>query len=276
MVNVIRKVTGSLSYLAGETLYQLQKRQNVRTIRSYQNKYCNESCFIIGNGPSLRPEDLTILANNHIITFAANRIYNIYSRTDWRPDFISISDDGLSMDKKHINNMNFSYTQICFARNQFTWRLRKLKSPKCFLKTDYRRSLLETPSFSSEPDRLIYDIATVTYYNLQLAAYMGFKTIFLLGCDSSYTLNRQADGTIIKSSENADYFHDISVLQTSPVLAATYEMDIAYNYAQQHSKAHGLCIFNATRGGKLNGFQRVTFEKAINDIRSQKTTNSIC
>lgn len=269
MLNVYRNVTGSISYLAGETLYKFQEHKNIGIIRSYKNKYYGNSCFVIGNGPSLRPEDLTILADNHIVTFAANRIYNIYSQTDWRPDFISISDDGLSMDKKHICNMNFSYTQFCFARNQFTWRLRKIKSPKCFLNTDYRRSLLETPGFSSEPDKLIYDIATVTYYNLQLAAYMGFKNIYLLGCDSSYSLDKKADGTIVKNCAIPDYFHYGSTPQTSPVIAATYEMDIAYEHARQYSETHDFFIFNATRGGKLELFKRVAFEEAIENIRNQ-------
>lgn len=269
MLNVFRNLARNLSFLAGETLYQLQERKNVSTILSYKNMYYGNSCFVIGNGPSLRAEDLTILANHHIVTFAANRIYNIYSQTDWRPDFISISDDGLSMDKKHICNMNFSYTQFCFARNQFTWRLRKIKSPKCFLNTDYRRSLLDNPVFSSELDKIIYDIATVTYYNLQLAVYMGFKNIYLLGCDSSYCLDKKADGTIVKSSTNTNYFRNDAMSETIPVMAATFEMDIAYNYACQYSEKHGICIYNATRGGKLETFQRVTFEEAIEKILNQ-------
>lgn len=270
MLNKLHTIITKLSYLAGETLYELRAHKYIATIRSYKNKYYGESCFVIGNGPSLSAEDLNLLSENRIITFAANRIYNIYSRTDWRPDFISISDDGLSKDRRHIHHMNFSYTQCCFARNQFLWRLRKITSPKCFLKTDYYRMLLESPKFSSELDNIIYDIATVTYYNLQLAAYMGFKKIYLLGCDNSYSLDRKADGTIVKNGSDVDYFCADSSPQVPVVVAATYEMDIAYHYAQQYSETHGFCIYNATRGGKLELFRRVDFEKAVEDIRNQK------
>ena len=272
MINAVRNLTTRLSYLTGETLYQFQKDKHISTISSYKNKYYGDSCFVIGNGPSLLPGDLTTLASIHIVTFAANRIYNIYRQTAWRPDFISISDDGLSMDKQHIRNLNFSYAQVCFARDQFTWRLRSLKSPKCLLKTDYRRSLLKAPEFAPDPDKLIYDIATVTYYNLQLAAYMGFKNIYLLGCDSSYSLDQKADGTIVKNEGSADYFQGGASPASSPVLAATYEMDIAYRCAREYANAHGFCIFNATRGGKLELFQRVAFEKAIEDICNQKSS----
>ena len=56
----------------------------------YKNKYNGERCFIIGNGPSLTVHDLEKLESEY--TFATNRIYHVYAKTDWRPSFYCIQD----------------------------------------------------------------------------------------------------------------------------------------------------------------------------------------
>ena len=50
-----------------------------------KDKYKGKRCFVIGNGPSLRAEDLELIKNE--ITFAANRINVIFSETSWRPTY---------------------------------------------------------------------------------------------------------------------------------------------------------------------------------------------
>ncbi|HJD45240.1 MAG TPA: hypothetical protein H9909_00215, partial [Candidatus Mediterraneibacter norfolkensis] len=55
-----------------------------------KNKHKGERCFVIGNGPSLTAEDLELLKGE--ITFAANRIYMLFDRTDWRPTYYFCAD----------------------------------------------------------------------------------------------------------------------------------------------------------------------------------------
>ena len=49
-----------------------------KRLKKLKDTQTGKKCFVIGNGPSLRAEDLTTLKENGIATFAANRIYNIY------------------------------------------------------------------------------------------------------------------------------------------------------------------------------------------------------
>ena len=49
-----------------------------KTLSAYKNKYSGKRCFLIGNGPSLKAEDLTKLYENGEVTFAFNRVYNIF------------------------------------------------------------------------------------------------------------------------------------------------------------------------------------------------------
>ena len=70
-----------------------RKRSYDRYLRSPDHFYLQtlkgihegKRCFVIGNGPSLCPEDLDLLCGEY--TFAANRIYNIFDRTSWRPTY---------------------------------------------------------------------------------------------------------------------------------------------------------------------------------------------
>ena len=42
-------------------------------------------------------------------------------------------------------------------------------------------------------------------------------------------------------------------------------MEIAYEYAEKYSREHGFRIYNATRGGHLEVFERVNLEVILAD-----------
>jgi hypothetical protein len=134
------------------------------------------------------------------------------------------------------------------------------------LHTNISRELLDDPRFSLDCEKIIYDIATVTYYSLQLAAYMGFEEIYLLGMDNRYAFSMQRDGTIVRNEGVCDYFGEESLGQEQPMpkwAPATWEMDVAYAYAEKYSREHGFRIYNATRGGYLEAFERVDLDDIL-------------
>jgi len=55
------------------------------------NIHKDSRAFIIGSGPGLRIEDLDKLKNE--ITFACNKIYLAFEKTDWRPNYLSVTDN---------------------------------------------------------------------------------------------------------------------------------------------------------------------------------------
>ena len=75
----------------------------------------NKKCFIVGNGPSLKIDDLNRIYRNNICSFGLNLIYKMFSDTIWRPTFLAISDYTLYRtyydDIKNMNN------QILFVRD---------------------------------------------------------------------------------------------------------------------------------------------------------------
>ena len=53
--------------------------RNKRKLRKLKNKYKGKRCFIMGNGPSLKAEDLELLKDEYC--FGQNKIYKIFPQT---------------------------------------------------------------------------------------------------------------------------------------------------------------------------------------------------
>ena len=103
------------------------------------------------------------------------------------------------------------------------------------------------PKFSSNFAQKSYLGATVAFACLQLAVYMGFTEIYLLGIDCSYLKN---------SSGNYFYTQDTKDSQEH----GTDYMVLAYQSAKEYADTHGIKILNATRGGELEVFKRADFD----------------
>ena len=59
-------------------------------LKKLENSYYKETCFIIGNGPSLSVDDLNLIKGKY--SFATNRIFNLFDSCSWRPTFYCIQD----------------------------------------------------------------------------------------------------------------------------------------------------------------------------------------
>ena len=88
----------------------------------------------------------------------------------------------------------------------------------------------------------------MTYAAIQLAAYMGFAEIYLLGVDFTYCGSSQKTYAHFYKEEKL-----ISVGADKHVL-------LAYKAAKKYADENNILIYNATRGGKLEVFQRVNFD----------------
>lgn len=238
--------------------------RNEYDIMKFKNKYKGRACFVIGNGPSLRSEDLEKIQEKGFVTFAANKIYNIFKSTSWRPNYIAVSDPQFIRDKKTFKQIQNVQAEMLFVRSQFAFDIRNCLCAVCPIRSEPSRALLDNPMFSRECDKIIYDIGTVTYFSIQIAAYMGFKTIYLIGVDNKYAYSKLRDGTIIKNEGVVSYFAESGETIPAPSLASsTWESDIAYEYAENYSKEQDFRILNATRGGFLEIFERVNLDDVI-------------
>ena len=207
-------------------------------------------CFIIGNGPSLSANDLDKLEGE--ICFASNKIYTILDQTIWHPTFYCVQD--IQFLKHNISEILSEITAdkfIAVYDNIHNLSVTDAKYIRCITLNDTKCI------FSDDITRGYFDGCTVTYMCLQIAAYMGFSDIYLLGIDHNYSISVNIDGSVVKHDGVVDHFDRTDKLENIPQLEKS---TLAYQAAKEYADSHGIKIYNATRGGKLEVFERVDFD----------------
>lgn len=242
-----------------------------KRIKIFENKYYGKRCFIVGNGPSLQISDLEMLKNE--ITFAANGIYLLYPHTTWRPTFYCTHDTAFGNREmatrekisQKISECEAGFTSMVLKAFQYRDDFSNLFFLKLLAEYEEENSI---PLFSTDCSEIVYTSTTVTYTMLQLAVYMGFKEIYLLGVDCVYSSEKKKDGTIIKNDvknhqkiiASEDEQYEQKVLETAGAWAQIDLMLDGYKAAQKYAEGHSIKIYNATRGGKLEVFKRIDFD----------------
>lgn len=92
---------------------------------------------------------------------------------------------------------------------------------------------------------------------------MGFEEIYLLGVDHSYRVTIDIDGNVVTDLKQQDYFCDGYDNDIRDVVIHDMGNNTrAYIDAKKYCESTNgrVKIFNATRGGKLEVFQRVDFD----------------
>ena len=258
MFNLVKQQLRELRKKYGLLCFRLsgRERDNAERLRQLRNRYQGKRCFIVCNGPSLKAEDLERIHRNGDFSFASNKIDKIFPQTSWRPSFYTIMDE--SYQYSMLGTMNTVPAGIKFFRRNSYCTTRKVQGDCIWLNADGDRALLDNPRFAEDCTDVVYTIATVTYVMFELAVHMGFRELYIIGCDNSYGLEMRRDGTIVNHG-TASYFAG-SDEKSNKAVGATWEMNVAYEYARKYADGHGIKIFNATRGGHLEAFERVDFD----------------
>ncbi|MDM5314908.1 DUF115 domain-containing protein [Fictibacillus sp. b24] len=227
------------------------KGNHAETIKSIKNTEQGKRCFIVGNGPSLTFEQLEKI--KHEDCFGANRVYKLFSETDWRPKYYVIQDP-YDMTKGIYENLDVRYLFV----SDYYWRMHGMENPKaiCY---HIKRKLHQTKDlpFSEEISNYVQAAATVTYSMIQFAVYLGYDEIYLIGMDHTYANITDDKGNIIK--RNAVKNHAFSDEKPNEVVANIEYMECAYLSAKEYCDMKNIKIFNATVGGELEIFNRVNF-----------------
>lgn len=109
---------------------------------------------------------------------------------------------------------------------------------------------------------------------LTLAIYMGFREIYLLGVDSTQSPGVHTYDFL--NLKNHFYDEEPDELNERQEIMRPYDYDDNwskyfdlvnrhYQVACDYAEAHGIKIYNATRGGKLDVFERIDVDKILGD-----------
>lgn len=244
----------------------LSKKYRNPALLKYKNIHEGKRCFIVATGPSLTLEDVNTLAANNEIAFGVNSCVKFFDKTSWRPTYYCVSDlraaDALRPDYKKNKMDTVFYNALAIDGSIFVadnivplnetshayvylWSLyyqrtkKKLKAFRC------RRRI------SLDAAKCVDSGPTVVFYVIQLALYMGFKEIYLLGTDCNYASSASTHSKI------AEY----SLSGGERKQEGDDNLISAYQDIKDFLDEHGGCnIYNASRGGRLEVFERVNFD----------------
>lgn len=239
-----------------ENYFDLGKRKSLyyyKELEYFKNIYKGRRCFIVATGPSLRIEDLDKLYEYKETCISVNGIFKAFDRTLWRPDYYMVSDANFLLENKEtIRTIEVKEKFIAdgawfFEKEEVTSNMHKWHFQK-----EWNDGI--QPEFSDDFARVSYCGRTVVYEGaLQLAVYMGFSEIYLLGVDCC----RYA------TSEKQHFISEYEKKKRAVDLDVEYNI-LAYKSAREYADLNGIRIFNATRGGKLEVFDRVNFDELFN------------
>jgi hypothetical protein len=225
--------------------------------RGLKDKYKGQAGFVIGNGPSLKIEDLTEIKKHGFVSIASNKIYLAFDQTEWRPNFFTMADTLLWSKIKSTIHNDIKIVHIPSY----------LDFQSCNREIKYFRGLLnsyngKTSNFSGNLVKGAFDGSSVTYENLQIAVHIGLNPIYLIGCDHHYPNEKNiTPGKPIAQMEDNSHFIKGYRKKGELVLPAPIKkMNVAYATSKNYSDKFGIKIYNATRGGHLEVFERINLD----------------
>lgn len=248
-------------------------------LRALKEKYKNSNrVFIIGNGPSLNITDLSQLKGE--VTICVNSFFLKTPELSWVPDLYVVEDHLVAEDRADEINKLDGLTKMFPA--YLGYCLEETNNTIYF----NHRSRISYPSgfvFSTDAAEITYTGCTVTFTCMQLAYYLGFKEIYLIGVDASYDIPKDINvnsdydtGVLDMRSDDPNHFHPDyfgkGYRWHDPQVDKMLE---AYAEAKTVTEHLGTKIFNATIGGKLEIFERVDYQALFPDALSPKVLSKL-
>lgn len=224
-------------------------REHKKKLASFHNIHKGKRCFIVANGPSLKDTDLSLLKDEY--TFGMNRIYLNAEKSGFLPKFIVVMDIDIQLMQFTADYDDLKLTKF------FNWNARKLFSSKPNL-TYFRCDF--PPKFSTDMTESAWGGHSVNNVCIQLAYYMGFDEVYLVGKDHSYE-KTGVPGALVKSTGNeSNHFIKGYYKPGMSWRIPDYKgEELAYTMAKEAFEKSGRKIFDATINGKLNIFPKVDY-----------------
>lgn len=257
----------------------------IKDNKKYKNIHKGKRCFILGNGPSIDKLDFSLLSKE--IVFTVNQIMR-------KPDF-----EKLKTNYHFIADQNYFKLDIKNAEDaELLSILRRVSTsdnrPICFfpsnqlnfveknqLESDLTVSyfcspinLLDNNVLSVDFTWLVPRFGTVVHFAIAMAIYMGFKEIYLLGCEgTSIVANIQS--ALKSSSVNDSYCYQIGDLQQrwlekvisnksmEKCAKSFYDMLVGYRVLSEYCRDNSIKLVNCTPESVVDSIEYIDIKKVL-------------
>lgn len=266
------KLVTTAEKLTPEPRLSREEREIVKRNLVFKNKHQDRRAFVIGTGPSLASQDLTLLGNE--ITFTLSGFWKHSIVEQWQPTYYCFSDpllfDGSAVMKEFFESLRKRITESTFF------------VPLSALKTIQQHQLLPPErtyyvAFHGDLSTDVVDdldftapvpgIMNVAQLCMMLAIYMGISPIYLLGLDHDW---------LSHTGETKHFYAGHAGLEkhpeVKPVLADWSYRHLmecqlvgwkAYENLARLAALKGIKIYNATDGGFLDVYERANYRDVV-------------
>lgn len=273
--------------LSGYREYVLEQnealKQRLLKNSKYKDRYKGQRCFIIGNGPSVNQQDLSLLKDE--ITFTVNQMprnpqfvhinsqYHVWAD----PDFFD-TDATCEGELKLLEVMkNMPMDTECFFPYEYACRYVEEYHLEDYINVNYYTSSEYVgPKEEIDITKHIAPPWTVVQCAIRLAIYMGFKQIYILGCEATTVVNVVNAKTRNYQKETHCYEIDEKEKERAKKMYSRpmQEYYISekgalddYQCLKKYCEDRNIKLVNCTPGGLVENLPREDYEKIVMERR---------
>ncbi len=226
----------------------------------WKNKYQGKRCFVVLNGPSLQNYDLSKVRDEFV--FAVNTMYLSDVVDIIQPNFYCWSDGGIFNDGDHttIDELLEKCTYAQFFFNKKYLNLSKTLPENVHI--TYSTHMPHSGKVRTNISRYSSNFMTVAFFAINIAIYMGFDEIYLLGLDFAPGGFKHFSDDL-GEAENPDTYN---------IKAKVCGLHWGYSVAQYQSyyvgkeaNRIGARIFNLNRSSSIRAFSFAEYEHLFGD-----------
>jgi len=227
---------------------------NMRLERLLKDRHKGETCVLVANGPSLNKMNLDFLA--HHTTIGMNKIFLGFEKFAFYPNYyVAVNPTVVKQSEKIIRKLNC----VKFIGNR----------KGCLINED---SITYEINTKTPPNNFCKDISegvreggTVTYASLQIAYYLGFKRVIIIGMDHSFEFEGKPNESKRMEGADTNHFADnyfgFGQNWDNPDLEKSEKF---YAIARETFERDGREILDATLNGKCKIFNKVNYREIFN------------
>jgi hypothetical protein len=221
--------------------------------------------FLVGNGPSLNDMNLDLLENEDSI--AMNRIELIYPKTKWRPTYYIFCSSNCQ-DKRWGKGWSKSVVKaskepktLPLIWDRYKDDIEKNANTSLDESTIYLTNFTENEvgqlsTFSVNAEDRLDKSGTTMNVALQLAYYMDYNEVYLIGIDSNWKTLKYDDETI---EVDKNHFHPYYHAYIENGKEEFWRMNTTHKIAKKFFDIKGVKIMNAGLNSAIDVYEKVDF-----------------
>lgn len=222
-------------------------------LQRLENRHKGEQMVLICNGPSLNRTNFNLIRNHH--TMGLNKIFLGFSRYKIYPRyFVAVNQEVIKQSEAQIHKL----ACVKFIPPQENNKALQQSALTYWIKAD-----LPPMGFSTDLTLGVHQGWTVTHVGLQIAYYMGFNRVIIVGMDHRYEYRGHPNELMSMRGPDPNHFTDSyfqDCLWFNPDLSRSEE---AYRIARYTYESAGRSIIDCTVDGACEVFKKDSLQAVL-------------